>query len=253
MSRERTSGRPRGARVGPQQYLRYRDPAGREHVIGVGQASVVEFADCLPVRAIPHYRGSRHTPGEYWAAGTGRMVAYESWLECQWMMLLDFDPRVVAFAGQPFEVGGVDAGGVWRHVPDLFVRRIDGSALVMDVKNPRHLDRVDVQEQAERTREICSVAGFDYELVGLPDRQFFANVAWLHGFRRPLHAGAELVERVLALAAGSVSLQRLVSFLDSPELARPVVFHLLWHGRLRCDLTFPLRETTVLHAGGGLP
>jgi hypothetical protein len=37
--------------------------------------------------------------GGWWAATTGSLVGYESWLERDWQMLLDFDSDVVGSAG----------------------------------------------------------------------------------------------------------------------------------------------------------
>ncbi len=238
----------RGRADGPRMRLRYRDPAGLARVVDPADAAEIAFERCPPVRRIPHYKGSKHTPGQFWSATTGELVAYESFLESKWMTMLDFDPSVVAFCGQPFEITGVDVGDVWVHTPDLFARLADGSGRVIDVKNPRQLDRPDVVLQAQRTAALCEHIGWEYQLVGEPDRQRFANISWLAGFRRPLHAGADLVPRLLALAATPVSLAELLTFIRAPEAARPVIFHLLWHGRLVCDLDAPLRESTLLHA-----
>lgn len=238
----------RGPGGEPRVRLRYRTPDGLERMVGPGEAGEVAFERCPPVRQIPHYKGSKHTPGRFWSATTGDLVAYESFLESKWMTMLDFDPAVVAFCGQPFEITGVDVGDVWVHTPDLFVRLAGGSGRVIDVKNPRHLHRPDVVLQAQRTAAVCDRVGWEYQLVGEPDRQRWANICWLAGFRRPLHAGADLVPRLLALAATPVSLADLLTFIRAPEAARPVIFHLLWHGRLVCDLDAPLRESTLLHA-----
>ena len=234
--------------------LRYRGSDGGQRFVTVDRAGEVAFEDFPPVRRIPHYRGSAHTPGEYWSASTGNLIAYESFLESKWMMLLDFDPDVVAFCGQPFTFDGVDTDGPFIHTPDLFARRIDGSGLLLDVKNPNEIGKPDVMLQARRTTAACERIGWQYRMVGEPDRQPMANIAWLAGFRRPLHAGAELIAPLLTLAAQPVSLAELLRLQPVPELARPVVFHLLWHNRLSLDLQQPLRETTVVHtAAGGLP
>jgi hypothetical protein len=67
-------------------------------------ADVVDivFEDALPVRAFPSFRRQRNSPGLWWSATSGRHVAYESWLERDEAMLLDFDPSVIGFAMQPF-------------------------------------------------------------------------------------------------------------------------------------------------------
>jgi hypothetical protein len=226
--------------------LRYLSSDGGPRFVGMDRASDVAFEECPPVRRIPHYGGSAHTPGEYWSATTGDLIAYESFLESRWMMLLDFDPDVVAFCGQPFTFDGVDSDGAFTHTPDLFARRADGCGLLLDVKNPKEIGKPAVVLQARRTAAACERIGWQYRMVGEPDRQPMANIAWLAGFRRPLHAGAEMIPPLLALAAQPVSLAEMLSFQSVPELARSVVFHLLWQGRLAFDLHQPLRETTIV-------
>ena len=62
----------------------------------------VSFEECMPVRGFPSYKGQRNHVGRWWTATTGSLVGYESWLERDWLMLLDFDPDVVGIAAQPF-------------------------------------------------------------------------------------------------------------------------------------------------------
>ncbi|WP_406386865.1 hypothetical protein [Streptomyces sp. NBC_00211] len=46
--------------------------------------------------------GERHLSGWYGAATTGQHVGFESWLERDRLLLMDFDPRVTGIASQPF-------------------------------------------------------------------------------------------------------------------------------------------------------
>jgi hypothetical protein len=48
------------------------------------------------------HKGQRHYNGRWWTATTGTLVGYESWLERDRLVLLDFDPDVVGIASQPF-------------------------------------------------------------------------------------------------------------------------------------------------------
>ncbi|GAA1150805.1 hypothetical protein F4556_004533 [Kitasatospora gansuensis] len=224
-------------------FLRYYDATGTEHLVPAADATTVPFEDCLPARDLPSYPGIRHTPGSYWAACCDAVLDYESYLESKWMRLLDFDHQVKALSAQPFLFEGADRSGKWRHTPDLFVRRTDGSALLLDVKNPLRIQTPRVLHQARRTASACELMGWDYQMVGEPDPQLWATVEWLGGYRRPLNATADLIGPLLDLATDPVPIGALVSFLD-PELARPVVYHLMWHHRLRFDLTRPLRDHT---------
>ena len=66
------------------------------------------FEDVRPVRAFRWSRGERHFPDWHWAATTGRHVGFESWLERDQLLLIDFDPSVVGIGSQPFWLHGHD-------------------------------------------------------------------------------------------------------------------------------------------------
>ena len=70
----------------------------------------IAFEDALPAREFLSYRGQRHFPGLWWLATTGRHVGYESWLERDHLMLLDFDRLVTGVSSQPFTLTWDGAG-----------------------------------------------------------------------------------------------------------------------------------------------
>ena len=71
-------------------------------------------------------RGQRHLSGLWWSATTGGHVGFESWLERDQVLHLDFDPSVVGIASQPFWLHWTDeAGKPASHAPDFFARRRD--------------------------------------------------------------------------------------------------------------------------------
>ena len=56
----------------------------------------------------------------WWTAGPRRHVGFESWLERDHLMLLDFDPDVTAVSSQPFWLRWRgEGGGDRRHAPDF--------------------------------------------------------------------------------------------------------------------------------------
>ncbi|MFI8837114.1 TnsA-like heteromeric transposase endonuclease subunit [Streptomyces afghaniensis] len=229
-------------------FLHYYDRCGTERLIPAAQAAAVSFENALPAREIPSHAGQRHTPGHYWSATTDRMIGYESYLESKWMKLLDFDPEVASFSAQPFTIDGHDGDGAWVHTPDLFARRSDGSVLLLDVKGNGRLTVPTVVCQARRTADLCRRIGWDYAMVGEPDALRWATVSWLAGYRRPLRAGKELADRLLVLAQKAVVIGDLVNFQPIPELARSVIYHLMWHHQLVFDQTRPLRDHTCVRA-----
>src|SRR5262249_61695429 len=65
----------------------------------------------------------------WWLATTGRHVGFESWLERDHAMLLDFDRDVSGLASQPFTLTWRDpAGEKGSHTPDYFARLGGGLA-----------------------------------------------------------------------------------------------------------------------------
>jgi hypothetical protein len=143
----------------------------------------VRFEDVPPVRSFPSLRGQAHFPGLRWSATSGRHVGYESWLERDHAMLLDFDPEVVGYSSQPFWLRWHD-GRRRRHAPDFFVRLIDGTGVVVDVRAD---DRIEVRdaEAFAATERACTQVGWRFRRVGVLDPVFAANVRWLAGYRHP--------------------------------------------------------------------
>ncbi|TMR88172.1 TnsA-like heteromeric transposase endonuclease subunit [Nonomuraea basaltis] len=229
--------------------VRYLHPDGQEERCSLEDAAGVAFENCSAIRRIPRRADQAHTPSTHWSSTTNRMIDCESHLESVWMTLLDFDQEVSGFSGQPMQLFGVDDRGTWKATPDLFVRRLDGSATVMEVKNPGRLADTRVRAAAERVAACCAVAGWGYELVGEPpERQRTINVLTLAGYRREMAGVSDYRTQLMALAGKPVPLGQLVSFTAEPLVARAVVLHLCWTGELAADLSRPLEDTTLVWA-----
>ncbi len=97
-----------------------------EHRVPLEQAWAVPLEQCIPVRRFRSRKGQRHLSGLWWSATTGGHVGFESWLERDQVLHLDFDPSVVGIASQPFWLHWTDeAGKPASHAPDFFARRRD--------------------------------------------------------------------------------------------------------------------------------
>lgn len=226
--------------------IRYRDGDGIDRTCNLDTAAAVAFEGCLPARQIPTYPGQRHTPGTYWAATTGELIDYESYLERQHLVLLDFDPDITAMAGQPLLLEGIDDEGAWQHVPDIFARTREGGGILIDVRAPRRLARAEVQRQAHRTAAVCRAIGWEYRHVSAVDERRWQTISWLAAYRRPLHGARELIDPLIAAAAEPTPIGTVITACPVPELAKPVLLHLCWHHRLGLDLDGPLGESTLV-------
>src|SRR5260370_3791551 len=77
---------------------------GALHRVPLAGAAVVQFADMQPARRIRTRKGQRHLPGRWWSATDGRHIGYESWLERDQLMWLDWDRAGTGAASPPFRL-----------------------------------------------------------------------------------------------------------------------------------------------------
>jgi hypothetical protein len=159
-------------------------------------------------------------------------VGFESWLERDQLMLLDFDPGVVGIASQPFRLSWRDAAGVRRrHVPDYFARLEDGSGLVVDVRAD---DRVEERDAVafEVSRRACEQVGWRFRRVGAAGPVLLGNVRWLAGYRHPRHARIVGVDAAREVFGTMTPLGEGARRLGDPVRVLPGVYHWLWCGAL---------------------
>ncbi len=78
----------------------------------------------MPARPFRFEKGLQSFAGWWYFATTGTHIGFESWLERDHLMLMDFDPAVRAVASQPFWLRWRDEEGrSRRHAPDFFARQ----------------------------------------------------------------------------------------------------------------------------------
>lgn len=210
------------------------------------QAAAVPFEDGLLVRRFTARKGQRHLSGRWWCATTNGHVGFESWLERDHVMLLDFDAAVVGIAAQPFWLSWFDANGsTVRHAPDYFARRADGSAVVVDC---RPVDRRGPGDLAkfETTGQVCAQLGWEYRLVGAVEPILAGNVRWLSGYRHPRHHYRQFAQLLLEVFATPIGLMDGAAKVGDPIAVLPVLFHLLWCHELTATLSVPLHQQTLV-------
>jgi len=211
----------------------------------------VRFEDVVPVRRFPSYRGQRSFSGSWWSATTGDFVGFESWLERDQVMVMDFSPEVVAFSSQPFWLTWADGGRQRRHAPDFFARLADGTGVVIDVRADEAIDP-EAAEAFAVTGQACEAVGWVYRRVGALAPVRAANLRWLAGYRHPRCLSARYACRLLQAFAAPSPLLATAEQVGDRIAVLPVLFHLLWQGALVADLTtVPLNATTAIAVAGG--
>ncbi|MEU2929532.1 TnsA-like heteromeric transposase endonuclease subunit [Streptomyces sp. NPDC007251] len=206
-------------------------------------------ADCPPVRGFAVRRGRRLAPGWWWAATTGRLVAYGSAAMRDRLMLLDQERRVVGLACRPLEFVWRDGRRVVAHAPQLAARLADGGHVLVDCLGagfpPRRL--AGVQAVLE---ECAQEVGWQYRVEPAADPVVVANVRWLSGYRHPRCAGSVRPGRLRDVFTSRRPLVEGAAALGDVIRTLPVVYHGLWSGELTAALDRPLTEGTLVAAAG---
>jgi hypothetical protein len=218
---------------------------GREIRQCLADCAGLRFEDVPPARRFPSYAGQRNYPGLYYAATMDRHVAFESWLERDQAMAMDFDPDIAGFAPQPFWLFWPGPGRVRSHVPDFFARTADGSGIVIDC---RPADRVKPRdaEAFAATEQACEQAGWTFQLVTGHDGVWLDNVRWLAGYRHRRHHCEPAVSALTTVFRQPTPLAEGAYVAGDPVAVLPVLFHLLWLGLLSADLSQRLEATTMV-------
>ena len=240
--------------AGPRFFLEFTGADGSHRRESLAACVTERFENALPVRSFQWTKGASHFPGSWWSSTTGDHVGFESWLERDHVMVMDFDPAIAGIASQPFWLHWRDEDGRGRrHAPDFFVRRSDGSGLVVDVRPD---DRIPAKDAGvfRMTAVACGQAGWEFRRAGTIDPVVRANIRWLSRYRhqrcRREPAAAELLESFtpgMALLAG-------VAQAGDPVAVLPVAFHLLWRRELACDMpVLPGSASTAWRVPAGAP
>jgi hypothetical protein len=129
--------------------------------VALAEALALPFEHLRPGRRFAARKGQRHLSGLWWSATTGGHVGFESWLERDHLMLLDFDSQVAGISSQPFWLRWAgEHGQLVSHVPDYFARRLDGSAVVVDCRPAERRGPADAAK-FDATAEACALVGWE--------------------------------------------------------------------------------------------
>ena len=243
-----------GAEVPAEPVVSLRMADGSEVRRPLRDVRARQVGAAVPWRAARSARGQSHYPGFYWAETTGSHVVYESRLELARLLLADFDPAVTSIAAQPFLLRAHAGGRVRRHVPDFFLVRADGSALLVNVKPAARLADPAVAGALEWPGRLAREHGWDYEVWSGDDRVFLSNVRFLAGYRRPWLLPAGLADAVLAAFRPGDTFAALAGrggLGCAAGSVRAAVLRLLWERRLVTDLFRRLDGDSVLEAADG--
>lgn len=198
----------------------------------------------MPVRKIP--KNHLVVTGAFSSAKADRVIAFESTLEKEYMLLLDFDEEVDRYEEQPVRVPvpGVPRG----YVVDLLVhfRSSDRASQLTEIKTEEDLERHrgDYAPKFSAAQAFCQDRGWSFVIKTDKDIRTakLQNLKFLRRYRNfsPDPAHSELVMNGLVSAGGRTTSETLMNKLaptpDDRSALLPVVWNLLLSRQLHTDL-----------------
>ena len=210
----------------------------------------VPFERVLPARAFGSHPGKTSFSGLWWLATTAEHVGFESWLERDTVMALDFDPDVTGLSSQPFRLSWEQDGKKRGHTPDYFARLRDGTGVVVDVRADDRIEPEDAEAFAATARACVSV-GWEFRRTGVLEAVRAANLRWLAGYRHPRCLDPGRGGRVRREFEEPRPLMDGARQAGDPIAVLPVLYHLLWRHVLEADLdTALLSPSSVVWCRG---
>lgn len=214
----------------------------------------------MPVRKIP--KNHLVVTGSFASRKNGQMDAFESLLEKEYMLLLEFDEHVLRFEPQPVTIAvpGIPKG----YIPDVLVHYhpdpISGEIPKPSLIEVKHTD--DLQRNAQKYAPKFSAAeehaferGWEFRIVTQVDIRTprLANLKFLREYRNIEPASrdsSQLIQLVRKnddiLSVGDL-LGRLASTDDDRLHWLPIIWYTVVTRRLLFDWDRPIDNDTVLH------
>ncbi|WP_336648320.1 TnsA-like heteromeric transposase endonuclease subunit [Microbacterium sp. MMO-10] len=206
----------------------------------------VAFEDADPVRTPPSYPHRKSFEGRLWLASTRQHVLFESFWERAFLANLDRTQSAERVASQPMWIDWSATGR--SHAPDFFVRRTDGTALLVDVHTKDDTD-ADDEAKFELTRRLSGALGWDYLVVDELPGATQQNLRFLLRYREPQWLDGVDIDALPT--SGAMSFRAFLGLLTGAVRGpRGAAYALLWHDRAQFDLARPLTMTTAITFDG---
>jgi hypothetical protein len=202
----------------------------------------------LPSRQGNRYPRQRNYHGLYFFSQTKRHIWFESNTEASRLASLDMTQRIQAIASQPMRI--TFAGGL-LHFPDFIALHSNHRQVLYDVKPTQRLT-AEVITQFARTKAVCDLVGWGYEVLTELEPIERSNLEWLAQFKHEgFYPEQSALDRLLDALTLPMTVRDAASVLGMGSLpqSRSALFHLLWGGTLTVDTSVRLTSSSLIEKG----
>ena len=208
----------------------------------------------MPVRKIP--KSYRSVTGKFASLKNGRSISFESTLERDLFLSLEFDPLVSTYEEQPLVITGEVDGQRTKYTPDCLTTHTDDTQVIIEVKYQTDLEKAD--DDLTRRLRLAETYAEQYEmqfrvLTELDIRGTkLDNQKFIYRFSSPPKNLDEVAPSIKSVLKQPMPLNGLLSTLSTDRLKQasfsPVIWHLVFTGELGIDINSPITGNTLIGA-----
>jgi hypothetical protein len=190
----------------------------------------------MPVRKVSNRGGN--AIGRFPSTKMGRMIAFESLLERDFIYLLDYDPAVEWFEEQPVRIEYVHEAKLLHYTPDFRLLEC-GQQVLVECKPQRFVDTELNRRKIKVGQAWCADCGWQFRLV--TDQQVrsgyrLENVKRMTQYARQ-NENTHICTQILAQlksAQVAISMQELANAISpaSPALVIASILYLAYHHKI---------------------
>jgi len=202
----------------------------------------------MPVRKVSNRGGN--AIGRFPSTKMGRMIAFESLLERDFIYLLDYDPAVEWFEEQPLSIEYLHEASLRHYTPDFHLLE-SGRHVLVECKPDRFVETEENCRKFAVGREWCQGHGWEFRVA--TEQQIrngfrLQNVKLLAQYARQ-KVGAAIRSQILAFlqeTQTAVAVQDLAQALDSSGITASI-FSLAYHHEISLSLDeAPISGATIV-------
>ena len=186
----------------------------------------------MHLRRVWAHRKQFHAPGFFYFSSLKKHVYYESYLESQILLHLDFTGDIKALVEQPFLLSHANQ----QHIPDFICEHKNGEITLVNVKPAEFINKPDNVADFALADAAALEAGWQHRVLTQLNSYYIDNLQWLSAYRDEPYQLDVLTEQILSSLNQPKSLADVIQSVGNPYLVKPVVFHLLWYQRLFTQL-----------------
>lgn len=206
----------------------------------------------MSVRDITN-RGSKKIIGKFPSYLMGTIVMWESKLERDFLYLLEFDPDVLSYTGQPVRILYNFAGKLCRYTPDFLVVR-KHKRQIIEVKPKDRIFKGDNEQRFRIISQVCRAVGYEFKVVTeanirVQPRLNDIRLLWKYA-RTPFTPQHQLYCKELLGDGREMYLGDVMQALESRGISRRVIYSMMYHKILAVDLMHPINADSIVQLTG---